>query len=185
MRTHRARWSAFALAAGWLGAVGAASAQSPGGYSPQQGLSTALYGGPTSSSFLNPYLMQMGPGNPDYLTYMYMANQSGGGIGSGVISGTRPAPGAPAGSAPTAQPGSPSRQGQGRGQVQGPPASNSSAYPQPPRPEYNRVTMPLIAPGPGVNSGGFFTRGANADGGAGHYFSRTIPVRSRGRIPGR
>ena len=174
------KWAVLGLVGGLLAVAPAAMAQSPpgagGAVQAQQGLSNALYGGAAPTPFtpyLNPYLMQMSPGNQDYLTYMYLANQRAGGIGSGVISGTRPAPGAPAGPAP--------RGGAATdGRTPAPSsAARNSPYPQPPPGERNRVTMPLLAPGPGANSGGYFMRGPGANQGASRYFNRTSPAGPR------
>lgn len=173
-------WTALALAAGLSAAVAEARAQGPGprvGTSAadqsEQGLSSALYGGaaPTPlTPYLNPYLIGMSPGNQDYLTYMYLANQRAGGIGSGVISGTRPAPGVAAGTTRAAAP-SP-----------GPsPAARNAPYTSRPSVGQNRVTMPLVPPGPGSNSGGYFVRGPNATQGAARFFNRTTPARNNGR----
>lgn len=178
--TERFRWwAALGLAGGLLNAASGASAQSPAGATgatvqAQQGLSNALYGGaaPTPfSPYLNPYLMQMGPGNPDYLTYMYIANQRNGGLGSGVISGTRVAPGTPAGSV-SASP-APARPGSS--------ASRGPAYASRVPAETQRATFPASSSIPGTNTGGYFMRGPNATAGAGRYFNRTSPARNNGR----
>ena len=173
------KWAFLGLVGGLLVAGPRASGQAPAGATgavqAQQGLSNALYGGAAPTPFtpyLNPYLMQMSPGNPDYLTYMYMANQRSGGIGSGVISGSRVAPGAPAGSTSSSPP--PSRPGTSSPARPSAYASRLPAEPQ-------RATFPTSASVPGTNTGGHFMRGPNATAGAGRYFNRTSPARNNGR----
>jgi hypothetical protein len=135
-----------------------------------------MYGSAPLNPYLNPYLMGMSPGNPDYLTYAYLANQRNGGIGSGVISGTRPAPGAPAGSSPGGQAGSAPNAGPST-------ASRNASSTSRPATEQNRVTFPMsTASVPGANTGGYFQRGPGAAGrGAMRYYSRTNPAKNSGR----
>ena len=173
------KWAVLGLVGGLLAVAPAAMAQSPpgagGAVQAQQGLSNALYGGAAPTPFtpyLNPYLMQMSPGNPDYLTYMYMANQRNGGIGSGVISGTRVAPGAPAGPIGTSP--APSRPASSAG-------SRPPAYASRVPAEAQRATFPTSGSVPGTNTGGYFLRGPNTSSGAGRYFNRTSPARNNGR----
>jgi hypothetical protein len=151
---------------------------STGTYQAKQSLSAAAYGDATVSPgmpFLNPYLMPMGQANPDYITYMYLQNQKNGGIGSGVISGTRPAPGLPAGST------RPARQAASTMDASTPPGANRSAYPSRPPVELNRVTLPMIADSPTANTGASFMRGPRTNQGAGRFFNRTNAQRNNGR----
>ncbi len=154
------------------------SAGSPGAYQAQQSLSAAAYGDATVSPglpFLNPYLMTFGQANPDYLTYMYLQNQKNGGIGSGVISGTRVAPGVPAGST------RPPRPAPSAVDASTPLGSKSSAYPQRPPVELNRVALPMIADSPTGNTGASFMRGQRSSQGANRYFNRTTAQRNNAR----
>jgi hypothetical protein len=186
MTVRDRRWAALAVAVASLAPTGAAMAQAQGpgtatsgASQSEQGLSTALYGqaAPTPfTPYLNPYLMQMSPGNPDYLTYMYLNNQRNGGIGSGVISGTRPAPGVPAGSTRPGQVAAPAQ-----GATASPMARNTPYAASRPSVGQNRVTLPLLPPGPGANSGGYFMRGPSGQQGAARYFNRTTPTRNAGR----
>jgi hypothetical protein len=53
--------------------------------------------------FLNPYAAMYAPANPQNAAlYFFAAQQSNGGIGSGQLSGSRPAPGAASSVAPAA-----------------------------------------------------------------------------------
>jgi hypothetical protein len=185
MTVRDRRWAALAVAAACLVPAGAATAQVQGAGAATstanqsaQGLSSALFGqaAPTPfTPYLNPYLMQMSPGNQDYLAYMYLNNLRNGGIGSGVISGTRPAPGVTAGST------RPGQEASAQGAAASPVARNTPYATSRPPVGQNRVTLPLLAPGPGANSGGHFMRGPNATQGAGRYFNRTTPTRNAGR----
>ncbi len=181
MTMRSARYLAVTLASALLAAGSEAKAQlapTPplNGTSGQLGLANAMYGSAPLNPYLNPYLMGMSPGNPDYLTYAYLANQRNGGIGSGVISGTRPAPGAPAGSAPAA----PAAANQGARPAAG---ARYAPYTSRPAVEQGRVTFPMDrASIPGSNTGGYFLRGPSTTAqGAAKYFSRTNPARNNGR----
>ncbi len=177
--TKRCSWyAALAMVAAMLSPGPGARAQQPSSAPAANGpgslgLANAMYGNSPLSPYLNPYAMQMAPGNPDFLTYMYLNNQRNGGIGSGVISGTRPA----AGTASTAG-------GQGNGAPNPGPstASRNAPYTSRPAVEQNRVTFPMDrASIPGANTGGYFQRGPNATQGAARYYSRMNPARNNGR----
>jgi hypothetical protein len=181
MTMRYARSLAVAMASALLAAGSQAKAQlapTPpmNGTAGQLGLANAMYGNAPLNPYLNPYLMGMSPGSPDYLTYAYLANQRNGGIGSGVISGVRPAPGAPAGSAPAGQAGADRNAGPST-------ASRNAPYTSRPPVEQNRVTFPMDrASIPGANSGGYFQRGPTTSAqGAGRYYSRMNPARNNGR----
>ena len=156
----------------------------PGPAEPRVG---RLYGGAAPTPFtpyLNPYLMQMSPGNPDYLTYMYLANQRNGGIGTGVISGTRLRVAPASGRA--------GRVDQAGGQA----LRLANAAPSTPRAvprvrsvaarrsEQNRVTFPMNSPiGPGANTGRLLHAAARTEGNGNGppYFNRTTPARNNAR----
>ncbi|HEY2157358.1 MAG TPA: hypothetical protein VGH33_17150 [Isosphaeraceae bacterium] len=151
---------------------------SAGGYQAQQSLSSATYAGATvtpGTPFLNPYLMPMGQANPDYMTYMYLQNQRNGGIGSGVISGTRVAPNVPAGSS------KPTRPAASTLDASTPLGSRGPSFPQRPPVELNRVTLPMIADSPTGNTGASFMRGPRTNQGANRFFNRTTAQRNNGR----
>lgn len=177
MTTRWTRWAAGMIAAGSLIAGRAAQAQGP---SPdaqgQLGLANAMYGNAPVAPYLNPYVMQMAPGNSDYLTYVYLQNQRSGGIGSGVISGTRPAPGAAT---------NPAAAGAGRAAANPGPSTAARYAPYTSRPpiEQNRMTFPMATSSvPGTNTGGYFMRGPHTTAqGADRYFSRMSPARNNGR----
>ncbi len=140
-----------------LGVSARVRAQVPtSGYQAQQSLASAAYGSATVTPgmpFLNPYLMPLGQANPDYITYMYLQNQRNGGIGSGVISGTRPAPGATAGATRLA------RTAPSAVDASTPLGAKASPYPSRPPVELNRVALPMIADAPTANTGASFMRG--------------------------
>ncbi len=125
--------------------------------------------------FLNPYLMPMGQANPDYMTYLYLQNQRSGGIGSGVISGTRVAPGVPAGST------KPSRPAASAMDASTPLGSKGPSFPPRPPVELNRVALPMIADSPIGNTGASFMRGPRTNQGANRFFNRTTAQRNNGR----
>jgi hypothetical protein len=167
-------WAVLALSASLLGRGTDALAQSQGGAAvsgnqPQQPNMIQMYGNMGVNPYLNPYVMGS-QGNSDYLLYMYAQNQRNGGIGSGVISGTRPAPGAPAGSAP-----------------QGSHPINESTPYAPKRtpgtklpPARRTSILPGDVSSSGIsNTGGYFQRGPGISGGAGRYFNRTQPARAQ------
>jgi hypothetical protein len=167
-------WAALAIAATVLGQGRDALAQGQAGTAtsgpqPQQPLAVQMYGTMGMNPYLNPYLMGS-QGNGDYLLYMYAQNQRNGGIGSGVISGTRPAPGAPAGSA-----------------VRGSHPINEASSPDSKRtpgskpvPARRTALLPADVTSSGIsNTGGYFQRGPGISGGAGRYFNRTQPARTQ------
>jgi hypothetical protein len=51
------------------------------------------FANPYTNPFLNPYMAQTTMGRQTTLMYFLAANQANGGLGSGQISGSRPAPG--------------------------------------------------------------------------------------------
>jgi hypothetical protein len=185
----------LAAVPGVLAAAGAGLAQQPGGsasaYQAQQSLSASAYQAATvvpGMPFLNPYMMSMGQANPDYMTYMYLQNQRSGGIGSGVISGTRVAPGIPAGSV------APPRGERSIRDASAPPTGSfvmprgepsapgsRGAYPARPPVGLNRTTLPMAASDPAGNAGASFMRGPRTNPDAGRYFNRTTPARNNGR----
>jgi hypothetical protein len=136
--------------------------QQPGG--------TPLFANPMLNPYLNPYASQFAGNNNDFLLYLYAANQANGGIGTGVISGTRPAPGRPAGSLPPGQ--NPGLLQRGAGQPS--PFRNTSNRPLRPG-EYPAATMPRSASRPGSAAGNYFYRGMQSNDGAGRYFDRMLP----------
>lgn len=165
-------WAVLALSAGLLARGSDALAQGQGatassGSQPQQPFPLQMYSSMGTNPYLNPYVMGS-QGNSDYLLYMYAKSQSNGGIGSGVISGTRPAVGAPAGSA-----------------VQGThPINEATPYAQKrtpgtkPAPARRTSLLPAEVSSSGINNtGGYYQRGPGISGGAGRYFNRTQPVR--------
>ncbi|HEX4608610.1 MAG TPA: hypothetical protein VH092_10440 [Urbifossiella sp.] len=159
-------WAAGTEAEAQLATAPAASATNT---APQLGLANAMYGSAPLNPYLNPYLMGTSPGNPDFLTYAYLANQRNGGIGSGVISGVHPAPGAPAGPASAA--------GASK-------AARNAPYTSRPSVQRGRTTFPTeSAMTPGGNTGGYFLRGpsSSANGGSGRFYSRTNPSRNSSR----
>jgi hypothetical protein len=170
------------LAAGGIAGAQQLPAGLPGTYQGQQSMATAAYQAATvspSTPFLSPYLMTMGQANPDYMTYLYLQNQKNGGIGSGVISGTRVAPGVPAGStpagsAPPAKPASATYAAPGLGKTR-------SAFPDRPPVALNRVALPMNANGTAQNAGASFMRGPRTNHDAARYFNRTTPDRNSGR----
>lgn len=181
MTMRCARCAALALASGLFVLGAGAKAQQPmptpaTSQPGQLGLANSMYGSAPLNPYLNPYLVGMSPGNPDYLTYAFLANQRNGGIGSGVISGTRPAPGVSVGSATAGQAGSGPNPGPST-------ASRNAPYTSRPAIEQNRVTFPMsTASVPGANTGGFFQRGPSTTArGAARYYSRTNPARNNGR----
>jgi hypothetical protein len=163
------------LATSVLSIPGRASAQvaNRGGFPTafgQQPGSTPLFASPMVNPYLNPYASQFAGNNSDFLLYMYAANQANGGIGTGVISGTRPAPGMPAGSLPPGQnPGLLQR-----GAAQPSPFRDTSTRGLRPG-ERQAATMPRSASRPGSAAGNYFFRGMQSNDGAGRYFDRMLP----------
>jgi hypothetical protein len=165
-----------------LGAAGRAPAQVTGpgasaGIQGQQSIASSMYQAATvgpGTGFLSPYLMTMGQTNPDYITYMYLQNQRNGGIGSGVLSGTRVAPGVPAGSTVPARP-------KASAMDASTPLGGRGAYPSRPPAELNRVTLPMIANTPGGNTGAYYMRGPRTNNDAASFFNRTTPARNNRR----
>jgi hypothetical protein len=159
-----------------LSVPGRASAQSsyrglPAGFGSLPG-GSPLYASPLVSPYLNPYASQFAGNNSDFLLYLYAANQANGGIGTGVISGTRPAPGMPAGSQPPGQ--NPGLLQRGAGQPS--PFSNTSTSNRVLRAgERPAATMPRSAARPGSAAGSYFFRGVQSNDGAGRYFDRMLP----------
>ncbi len=187
MKTTRSRRWALAAAvtglAGWCSAsqaqLGPGTGPGPGG--PQAGQASVIpvYANPALNPYLSPYASPFQTGNPDFLLYMYAANQRNGGIGSGVISGTRPAPGMPAGSRPSAAgpgqespryaPGSPAK---ARG-LRGAAGSKTS------RPASE---MPMSVMSPGASASGYFQRGMQSNDGLGRFYNRPVArFQSNGR----
>jgi hypothetical protein len=172
----RNRYGALlALGAGLLGLASDALGQQPGtsgstsGLTPQQPMAVQMYGAMGGMNpYLNPYMMGS-QGNSDYLLYMYAKNQQAGGIGSGVISGTRPAPGVPAGStAPAAR--TPSSNA---------PFSRSQTSTSKQPPARTTALLPGNVMSPVANTGGYFQRGPGGNQAAARYYSRTQPDRAR------
>jgi hypothetical protein len=163
----------LATCAGLLSLTSGSLAQGPGasgstsGLVPQQPLGVQMYGTMGGMNpYLNPYMMGS-QGNSDYLLYMYAKNQQAGGIGSGVISGTRPAPGVPAGSAMP-------------GTRAGSSPSTFSRNPTPgakPAPARTTALLPSSAMSPVGNTGGYFQRGPGGNQAAARYYNRTQPAR--------
>lgn len=88
----------LAFALGWGGAPRTAPAQalSPGadrpiGSAPYAGMYANPYANPYTNPFLNPYMTQQ-PVQGNAALYLFAAQQQTGGIGSGRLSGSRPAP---------------------------------------------------------------------------------------------
>jgi len=88
----------LALALGWGVAPQSASAQAMGpgantplGSAPYAGMYANPYANPYTNPFLNPYMTQQ-PIQGNAALYLFAAQQQTGGIGSGRLSGSRPAP---------------------------------------------------------------------------------------------
>jgi hypothetical protein len=124
-----------------------------------------VFGNPALNPYMNPYAANVMPNNPDFLLYMQAANQANGGIGSGVISGTRPGPGLPAGSQPQ------SKANQGQGLVGRTPYSGQQPHLQK---GAKAALMPMATTVPGAGAAGFFNGGfASTNKGAGKFYNRS------------
>lgn len=175
MKAQLRFWVVLALSASVLGHAREGKAQQQqsanpavSGYQPQQPLAVQMYGSGMMNPYMNPYIMGS-QGNSDFLLYMYAKNQQAGGIGSGVISGTRPAPGVPAGSTPAA----------GRPAAAPSPFSRNNSPGANPAPPKTTALMPSNVMSPAANTGGYYQRGPAATRGAGRYFNRTQPARAQ------
>ena len=129
----------------------------------------AMMANPYMNPYMNPYLNPMATQQPmtgrDAAVYMYMANSARGGLGSGVISGTRPLPGN-ATALNAAQP-------KGRG-AKNPNNNLNNAMRNVPTQNGRRsvAEMPDSASAPGAGASRFFNPGPVNNGGAGRYYNR-------------
>ena len=173
MRSSRGSWAVavvFALSCGpamaQTGIFGGTG--TPSGGQSQVPLPVQMYGNPLLNPYLNPYAAtQLRGTSPDAALYFYSASQMNGGIGSGVISGTRVAPGVPAGSVP---------QGRSQGQTGAPTTA------KPPRPTDRPMgdrraarpaaEMPMSTAVPGASAARYFNRGPQPSEGAATYYNR-------------
>ena len=126
----------------------------------------AMMANPYMNPYLNPYLNPVATQQPmtgrDAALYMYMANSARGGLGSGLLSGTRPIPGNAVGSNQPRQP----LKANGR-----PALRNRQA------PSHRRevAEMPDSVAAPGASAARFFAPGPVNANGAGRYFARPNP----------
>jgi hypothetical protein len=92
--TRRKRAFVLVLGLGvvWCGAPREARAQGAGGYGYTSGVLGNPYANPMLNPFLNPYMTQQSIGRNSTLMYFMAAQAANGGIGSGQLSGVRPAP---------------------------------------------------------------------------------------------
>lgn len=160
---------ADAQSGGYPGGFGPGPGTQAGGYRPQGASAIPAYGNPAVNPYLNPYAAtQLQGTSPDVAMYYFAANQMNGGIGSGVISGTRPAPGMPAGSA------SP-RTGQGRSREKAGTSTRNTPFTGREAPATARAVaeMPLATSVPGASASPFFNRGFQSGSGAAKYYNRS------------
>jgi len=146
-----------------------AEAQGPGGYPGQKPGAVGTFANPVMNPYMNPYAAGMMPNNPDYLLYMLTMNQMNGGIGSGVISGSRAVTGQSLGA-----------QGQAPGSTNQRPGQSSMMRNSPMTRNQSRTNngrapalMPLATTVPGAGAADYFNRGFSANTGAGRYYNRT------------
>ncbi len=151
----------------------AASSTAQAQYQGQKPAAVTMYGNAAMNPYLNPmnpYAMGVMPNSPDFLLYMYAGNQANGGLGSGVISGTRPAPGANAGSQlPQQQMGTmnpyAAQQAMNR---RGLTPKSSNASPRGSKP----ALMPVASAIPGSGAAHYFNGAVNGANGAARYYNR-------------
>ena len=168
-RSGIGRFLAVATLAGASLAASAAEAQTANPFAPSplaNGSNMpagALLANPYMNPYMNPYLNPMATQQPmtgrDAALYMYMANSARGGLGSGVISGTRPMPGNAMAVAAPAQ----GRGAKANNAMQNKPAQNGR------RPV---AEMPDSVSAPGAGASRFFNPGPVNTGGAGRYYNR-------------
>ncbi len=146
-----------------------ALAQGLGRYQGQKPGAVQMFSNPGMNPYMNPYAAGMMPNNPDFLLYMNSANQMNGGFGTGVMSGTRAAPGQQLGT-----------NGQALGTTiktpgQAPMGRNTPAKAGQAKAKNGRpaALMPLASSVPGSGAAGFFGRGFDSTGGAGRFYNRT------------
>jgi hypothetical protein len=150
-----------------LFATGAARAQ----YQGQQAGAVQLFGNAGMNPYMNPYAAGLMPNNPDFLLYMYSANQANGGFGTGVMSGTRPGPGQQMGA--NGRMGSSNQTGKAGNGPMTPKAQGGKAAQSRTRGGRQPALMPMASAVPGSGAAGFFGRGFDSTGGAGRFYNRT------------
>ena len=179
-RTARSWVAGMFVAVSW---AGASRAQVASGYRPQVPATTSIFSNPTLNPYLNPYAVALAPqaNNPDYLLYLNAANQANGGIGTGVISGTRIAPGVPAGKKPPTASAAPNRSGtfssampRGRSVT---PGRTEGAMPVPGTNGAATMSTPAATATPWANASGYFLRGPGGGDGANRYYNRAASPR--------
>ena len=178
MRSSRGLWTGAVVVVGiLLGGRGAVAqmGNTPGSTATSGGqagspstmpMAVQMYGNPMMNPYLNPYAAtQLRGTSPDAALYFYSANQMNGGIGTGVISGTRSAPGVAAGSTPS-------------GMTKPPGLSkptNASNRPMGSRPVVLRpaAEMPMATAVPGASAAKYFGRSNRTGEGAAAYYNRS------------